>query len=89
MTSGAHNAITSLTLCLCTPVHTWPLGKKHFVTQLYVTPFANGRTGLGFSRTKNMLAFFSHSGRKMLALNIVDLEAYTYRASTAPLLHLI
>jgi hypothetical protein len=65
------------------------VGKKYFVTQLYVTPFANGRTGLGFSRTKNMLAFFSHSGRKMLALNIVDLEAYTYRASTAPLLHLI
>ena len=73
----------------CTPVHAWPVGKKHSATQLCVTPFANGRTGLGFSRTKNVLAFFSHSGRKMLALNIDDLQTYTCRASTAPLLRLI
>ena len=73
----------------CTPVHAWPVGKKHSATQLCVTPFANGRTGLGFSRTKNVLAFFSHNGRKMLALNIDDLQTYTCRASTAPLLRLI
>ena len=53
-----------------------------------VLPFANGWTGQRFNQAKNVLAFFSHSGRKILALNIVDLPIYICRASTTPLLRL-